>query len=75
MAVNDPVLNCLLDVCCLSGSDQQRSIMANHLASACGCDPATAKKVGDHILANFDLAEKGTLQAFKASIVRVSKAT
>lgn len=67
----DPVLNCLLEVCCVSGSASQRTAMAKLIVDECGCDPALARKMGDYLLATFDLAEKGTLQAFKKSIVRV----
>lgn len=70
---NDPVINCLLEVCCLGDSEQQQETMAAHLVKECGCDPAVARVVGDHILKTFDLAEKGTLKAFKKSIVRVYK--
>jgi len=70
----DPVLNCLLEVCCLAGSDQQVAAMGDLLVKGCGCDPAMAKKVGHYIINKFDLAEKGTLSAFKQSIVRVYKA-
>lgn len=74
MADNDPVLNCLLEVCCLAGSEQQKATMANLLIADCGCTPDVAMKVGSYILSTFDLAEKGTLKAFKQSIVRVHRA-
>lgn len=71
---DDPILNCVLEVCCAAGSASQRGAMADLIVRDCTCDPVVAKRVGDYLLSKFDLAEKGTLQAFKASIVRVSRA-
>jgi len=71
---DDPILNCILEVCCLASSDQQHATMANLLVRDCGCAPDVAATVGRYILSKFDLAEKGTLAPFKASIVRVHKA-
>lgn len=71
---SDPILNCILEVCCASGSASQRTAMADLIVRECGCDLTMARKVGEYLLSKFDLAEKGTLREFKASIVRVSRA-
>ncbi len=65
----DPILNCLTGVCC--PPEQRERVMAKALMDYCQCDEATAKKVGAWILSTFDLAEKGTLEVFVKSIVRL----
>ena len=65
----DPILNCLTGVCC--PPEQRLRVMTKALMEYCGIDEATAKKVGAWILDTFDLAEKGTLEAFIKSIVRL----
>ena len=67
----DPILNCLTGVCC--PPEQRERVMAKALMEYCGCDEGTAQRVGAWILATFDLAEKGTLESFVKSIVRLHK--
>lgn len=68
---DDPVLNCILEVCCLAGSESQTQALANLIGRDCGLGRIEAMNVSQYMLGRFDLAEKGTLQAFKKSIVRV----
>lgn len=76
--------NCLLEVCCppnfaaleavngaATASDHAVAAMASELRAHCGLSPDDAHAVAQWIYTHFDLAERGTLQAFKASIVRV----
>ena len=71
--MGDPVLNCLLDVCCEAMSAKQHETMTRFLMGETGCDEKTAQVLGGCILKHFDLAEKGTLAPFKASIARLAR--
>ncbi len=65
----DPILNCLTGVCC--PPEERQRVMVKALMEYCKCDASTAASVGSWILGTFDLAEKGTLEAFVKSIVRL----
>lgn len=70
----DPILNCLTSTCCPPESDEQKAVAAKFFTEYAGCaDPAMAKACGEAMLKYFDLAEKGTLTAFKESIKRLHK--
>ena len=72
--MDDVILNCLIEVCCEAGSEKQLDIFAGYMAKEMGCKPQDARPYAAWVLANFDLAEKGTLAPLKASIARVAKA-
>jgi len=74
--------NCILEVCCLAaadGSASQSAIgsLATLFREATSCDPpltpAQAIECATMVYMNFDLAERGSLSAFKASVARVAK--
>lgn len=70
---DDQQMNCVLEICCEAHSEKQYEALALKIAHDLpnGGDPDTMAK---WILKHFDLAEVGTLSAFKASIARVAKA-
>lgn len=71
----DPILNCLLGVCCPPDSPEQEAMAVKFFTEYAGVtDPAVASACAAAMLTHFDLAEKGSLVAFKASIMRVAKA-
>lgn len=69
--------NCVLEVCCLQSNGQPHPKAVASLAQMfkdgtdCGLSDEAAAECAAFVYANFDLAERGTLQAFKASIARV----
>lgn len=76
--------NCILEICCPpSGVSADASVdpqaasanavgaLAKHLAQDLALDADMATAVSGWIYKHFDLAERGTLQAFKASVVRI----
>ena len=67
----DPILNCLTGVCC--PPEAQAATLASELCKNCDCDDATAKKVAAWMLGMFDLAEVGTLGAYRASVARLAR--
>lgn len=68
----DPILNCILSACCPEGSEQQLTALATFMAKQGGWTPEDCKPYAALILQHFDLAEKGTLSAFKKSIARLA---
>ena len=67
-------VNCILSVCCPEGSEAQLNALTSELTKAgVGKERAEARRYATWILANFDLAEKGTLTAFKASIAKLAR--
>lgn len=69
----DPFLNCVTGVCC--PPEEQRKALAKGLVEYCGMKHAEAVSVAEWLLNTFDLAEAGTLAAFKASIARLARNT
>lgn len=70
----DPILNCLTGVCCPPDSAEQLASATKFMMEYGGCtDHAVAEKCAAAMLKHFDLAEKGTLTAFKASIARLAR--
>lgn len=80
--------NCILEVCCLAGSAEQRAALAAELlecgALETGAEPSEsnrakvdreriAENVAAWIAETFDLAPKGSLVAFKAEIARLAR--
>lgn len=67
--------NCLLEVCCppnaatVASPDAVKALAKQMVAD--GCPREEAERYAAWMLKHFDLAERGTLQLFKASIVRV----
>jgi len=57
---------CILGVCCPPGSPAQREALAKALEGV--------ESPADYMLEHFDLAPKGTLDAFKAAIATMNKA-
>lgn len=68
--ISDPVLNCLLEVCCLSAEAEHG--MARLLVHE-GLNETDAKKCASWIHEYFDLAPKGSLVQFKADIARLAR--
>lgn len=62
---------CILGVCCPAGSDGQVNALAVELVKdgICSENP-DASRVAAWVLKHFDLAEKGTLDALRASYVK-----
>jgi hypothetical protein len=69
--IPDPVLNCLLEVCCLSA--QAEAGLAEAMIAAEVCDKKDAPKCAAWIHEYFDLAPKGSLVEFKAVITRLAR--
>lgn len=61
--------NCLLEVCCPPAAAQKK--FAQVLARDTGLSPEYADQCAAWVYTHFDLAERGTLRAFKDSIVKV----
>ena len=71
MGIPDPVLNCLLAVCCDPAQAQQG--LAKAMVEAGVCDKKDAPKCAEWIHEYFDLAPKGSLVQFKADIARLAR--
>jgi hypothetical protein len=69
--MGDPELNCLLAVCCEPA--QQEATLAKELVKAGACDKEYAPKAAAWLLAQFDLAPKGTLRPFVEVITRLAR--
>lgn len=72
MAIDDPVLNCILGVCCPPQSDRQHRALVKFLIEK-GVDEDAAYKAASAIQAEFDLAPHGTLRPLKDAIARVAR--
>ena len=70
--MGDPVLNCVLAVCCPPLSASQQDALARLLVQD-GLDPTSAAHAAKAILQRFDLAPAGTLQAFKDAIAEEAR--
>jgi hypothetical protein len=71
---SDPVKNCLLEVCC-GPSDAAASFAEAMVTDGVCGERDEADRIARWVYKHFDLAERGTLTAFKKSIARVAKAT
>jgi hypothetical protein len=71
MGISDPVLNCLLEVCC--GAAQAQAGLAKAMVDAGVCAPAEAHKCAAWVHEYFDLAPKGSLVQLKADIARLAR--
>lgn len=71
--MDDILLNCVLEVCCEGGSAAQLNALATIMSGELVCSIDEAKPYATFILGYFDLAEKGSLTAFKASIARLAR--
>ncbi len=69
--IDDPVLNCLLAVCC--SPEAQRATFAKVLVAQGVCVEPEAMKVAAWVLEHFDLAPAGTLGAFTATVSRLAR--
>lgn len=70
---SDPKKNCVIELCC--GTANAVETMASQMVSDGVCAEADeAKRIAKWIYKHFDLAERGTLTAFKKSIARLVKA-
>lgn len=68
--MNDPILNCALEICC--GPEKAEQHLARAISTYCG-DELTPENCASFILQCFDLAEKGTLKPFKDSVARLAR--
>lgn len=69
----DPILNCLLGVCCPPDSAQQLETATKFFMEYAGLAHGHAADAAACMLKHFDLAEKGTLQPLKDSIARLAR--
>ncbi len=71
MGIPDPVLNCILEVCCGKVRAEQR--LARAMVDAGVCDEEHAPKCAAWIHEYFDLAPVGTLGPFVKEIARLAR--
>ena len=72
MGIPDPVLNCLLEVCC--GAAKAEAGLARLLVQE-GLSEEDAKTCAAWMHEYFDLAPKGSLVQFKADVARLARGT
>ena len=70
--MGDPVLNCLLEVCC--GAADAQKLYAKRLVDKGLVKEDAAAAVAADLFGEFELAPRGSLTTFKADIARVAKA-
>ena len=70
MGISDPILNCVLEVCCASAKAQDG--LARLIVQE-GISEADAKKCSAYMHEYFDLAPKGSLVQLKADIARLAR--
>lgn len=70
--MGDPVLNCVLAVCCPPLSQGQHDALARFLVDD-GLDASYADQCAKIMLKHFDLAPQGSLQAFKDAIAACAR--
>lgn len=68
--MGDPILNCVLAVCCPPLSQGQHDALARFLREH-GVE--NGDEVAEVMLKHFDLAPQGTLQPFKDSIAKLAR--
>jgi hypothetical protein len=71
MGIPDPILNCVLEVCC--GAAAAEFKLAEAMIEAEVCDKKHAHKCAKWLREYFDLAPAGTLTAFKQEIARLAR--
>ncbi len=71
MSISDPIMNCVLEVCC--GAAKSEVALAKAMVDAEVCDTAHALKCAAWIYEYFDLAPKDSLKAFKAEVTRLAR--
>ena len=70
---SDPIMNCVLEVCC--GPEPARATFAAMLVDKKLCaEQDEADRIAAWVLTHFDLAPRGSLREFKAVIARIAKA-
>jgi len=69
--LSDPIMNCILEVCC--GAETAESRLAQSMIEAGVCDKKHAKHCAAWVREYFDLAPKGSLVGFKAEIARLAR--
>ena len=70
--ISDPILNCVLEVCCGAAAAEAR--LAETMVEEGVCeDEKHAKKCAKWLREYFDLAPKGSLTAFKQEIARLAR--
>lgn len=70
MGISDPILNCLLEVCC--GAAKAQEGLARLLVME-GLSEPDARRCAGWIHEYFDLAPKGSLVQLKADISRLAR--
>ena len=71
---DDPlIVNCILGICCPENSEAQTNALASLLVADMNCPHEEARLYAGWMLHHFDLAEKGTLTDFKASITKLAR--
>jgi hypothetical protein len=68
----DPLINCVLAVCCPPLSQNQYEALAKLLVRD-GVDADAAETCAKVMLQHFDLAPQGSLQAFKDAIAALAR--
>lgn len=72
MSMSDPVLNCVLEVCC--GAAESEALLAATLVTESICDDEEhAQRCAAWIKAHFDLAPAGTLKGLKKAIAKLAR--
>jgi hypothetical protein len=72
MAMNGR-LNCILEICCRSGSEASLHALTDQIHEDVGLERAEALQVAEWIRLNFDLAPKGSLGTFKSEVARLAR--
>lgn len=67
----DPIWNCILQVCC--NEEAAQKALTSLLEKDGVVGPESSGNVAKWILANVDLAPKGTLQPFKDAIAQLAR--
>lgn len=71
MGIPDPILNCILEVCCGAARAEHR--LAEEMVAAGVCTKEYAPKCAAWIREYFDLAPAGTLGPFKKAIAELAR--
>ena len=72
-AVDDPVMNCLLAICCPPLSSGQVNALTQFLVEQGVVESSAAETCAKVICANFDLAPFGTLHVLKSSVAALAR--
>ena len=72
MGMSDPILNCVLEVCC--GLDEAQTRFAQSMVDDGVCDTKEhAQKCAAWVYENFDLAPVGSLHRLKKDIAKLAR--